>query len=77
MFLFFLLFEDRSEDHKLIQKTMENVTDFDYMLYLMVEGIEANEYFDANRILKLKDKLTSEVGKILDKVILKLKEIEQ
>lgn len=54
---------------------MENVTDFDYLLYLNVEGIDPNEYYDANRILKLKDKLTPEVGKLLDKVILKLKDI--
>lgn len=77
MFLFFLLFEDRSEDHKLIEKTMENVTDFDYLLYLMVEDIDAAEYYDANRILKLKDKLTPEVGKLLDRVVTKLKDIGQ
>jgi hypothetical protein len=54
---------------------MENATDFDYLLYLLVEDIDANEYFDANRCLKLKDKLTPEVGKLLDKVIARLKDV--
>lgn len=44
-------------------------------MYLLVEDIDPDEYYDANRILKLKDKLTPEVGKLLDKVIAKLKEI--
>ena len=59
MFLFFLLFEDHSDNHTLIGKALENATNFDFLVFLMVEGIDANSYFDVNRILKLKDKLTS------------------
>lgn len=45
------------------------------LVYLIVENINPIEYFDANRILKLKDKLTPEVGRILDVIIKKLKKI--
>ena len=56
---------------------MKNITDFDYILYLVVEDLEDPfEYFDANRIWKIKDKFNNpDVGHILDKVIVKLKEV--
>jgi len=57
----------------LIKKTLENTTEFDLLTYLAVEDIDPNEYFDANRMLKLKDKLSPEVGKLLDSVVRKLK----
>lgn len=39
---------------------MKNVTDFDYILYLAVEDLDDPfEYFDANRILKIKDKFNN------------------
>ena len=59
----------------MIYKTLENTTDFDYLLYLLIEDINANEYFTQNKILKLKDKLTHEVGELLDVVIKKLKSV--
>lgn len=37
---------------------MQNVTDFDYLMYLHIEELDPIEYFDINRINKLKDKLT-------------------
>jgi hypothetical protein len=69
-----LIFEDRSENHKLIKKTFDNTTEFDFLAYLLVEEIDdPHEYFDANRMIKLKDKLSPEVGKILDTVVKKFK----
>jgi hypothetical protein len=69
-----LIFEDRSEDHKLIKKTLDNTTEFDFLAYLLVEEIDnPQEYFDANKMLKLKDKLSPEVGKILEIVVKKFK----
>ena len=59
VFLFFLIFEDFSEESALIQKVFNNITDFDCITYLMIEKIQDPlEYYDANRILKLRDKLT-------------------
>lgn len=54
---------------------MENATDFDYLLFLSLEKIEPLSYFDVNRIHKLKDKLTPQVGKLMTTVIEKLKAI--
>ena len=47
---------------------MKNVNDFDYILYLLVEQLEDPfEYFDANRIMKIKDKFNNpDVGRIVD-----------
>jgi hypothetical protein len=55
---------------------MENVTDFDYILYLIIERIDdPGDYYDINRVHKLKDKLIPEVGQLLEKVIIKMKKI--
>ena len=52
---------------------MEKTTDFDFLVYLKTEQIDPNTYYDANKIMKLKDKVVPEVGKIMDTVIRKLK----
>jgi hypothetical protein len=78
MFLFFLLFEDQSEDHELESKVFQNLTDFDFIVYLTIEKIDdPDSYFDANRMLKLKDKLTPQAGQILTKVIKRFKDLAQ
>jgi hypothetical protein len=57
-------------------KVMDNVNDFDYITYLNIEKIhDPGEYYDVNRVHKLKDKLTQEGGTILSKVIAKLKKL--
>ena len=75
-FLFFLLMEDYNEQSKLIENVMVNVNDFDYIAYLIVKNIEDPiEYYDVNRVHKLKDKLTPEVVPCLHKVISSLKKL--
>lgn len=43
----------------MISKTLENSTDFDFLLYMAVQGLDPLTYFDVNRIHKLKDKTES------------------
>ena len=55
---------------------MQSVNDFDYMSFLISEAIEdPSEYYDINRINKLKDKLSHEVGYLLNEIIENLKNI--
>jgi hypothetical protein len=55
---------------------MQQVNDFDYITYLVVERIDDPEdYYDVNRVHKLKDKLTPEVSQFLMKVIANFKRI--
>jgi hypothetical protein len=57
---------------------MQNVNDFDYIAYLIVKNIEDPiEYYDVNRVHKLKDKLTPEVVPCLHKVIQNLKKLSK
>ena len=77
-YLFFLLFEDNSDDHELMIKAFDNCTDFDFRAYLISQGIDdPSSHFDANRVLKLRDKMSApaEVGPILEKVITRFKHI--
>eukprot|EP00347_Sterkiella_histriomuscorum_P010472 403376151 len=75
-FLFFLLFEDKSENEALAQSALAQANDFDYISFLISEKIEdPEEYYDINRTYKLKDKLTPEVGQILTRVISNLKKL--
>ena len=53
---------------------MDNTTAFDYIGYLASQGIEdAREYFDANRDIKMKDRLPMEVHSQLDMVVKRLR----
>jgi hypothetical protein len=54
---------------------MDNTTDFDMLMYLNMEKLNPIEYFDVNKMIKLKDKLTSEVGVHLSTVVDKLKKL--
>ena len=55
---------------------MQNVNDFDYMVYLIVRNIESPaEYYDVNRVNKMKDKLKPEVVPYLTKLIGNLKNL--
>jgi len=66
------LFEDNSDDHLLIKKALENASDFDHLQYLASQGIaKSTEYYDANRCLKIRDKMSSpdEVGPLFDRVL--------
>ena len=45
---------------------LERTNDFDYLVYLKTEQIDPHTYYDANKILKLKDKVVPEVAKIVD-----------
>jgi hypothetical protein len=58
MLLFYLLFEENSENYDLVKLSMENATDFDYLVYIMIQKLDPISYFDATRIHKLKDKLS-------------------
>lgn len=61
-----MIFEDQSENHNLAQKVILQINDFDYISFMLAEKIEdPEEYYDINRVNKLKDKLTSEVGGVL------------
>ena len=41
-----------------MKKCVDNCTSYDYRVYLATQGIEEpSEYYDANRILKIRDKL--------------------
>lgn len=73
MFLFFLLLEDGSDNIKLVQATLDKMTDYDYLLYLMIENIDPYITFDVNKTIKLQDKLSKKVGSLLEKVLNKLK----
>lgn len=47
-------------------------------MYLAMQEIDdPNSYYDANKVLKLKDKQTPEVGVVLEKVIKKFKTLCQ
>ena len=68
--------EDYNDQTKLIDKVMQNVNDFDYVTYLIVKNIEdPSEYYDVNRVNKMKDKLTTEVAPYLTKLVSKLKKL--
>jgi len=57
---------------------MQQTNDFDKIAFLVVEKIEdPSDYYDVNRIHKLKDKLSPEVGQILMKYISGLKKLCQ
>jgi hypothetical protein len=54
----------------LLGRVLQNINDFDYIAYLNLEGIDdPSLYYDVNRVIKLKDKLTQQVGQVLTKVI--------
>ena len=49
-YLFFLLFEDNSDDHLLMSKGLNNTTDYDFVAYLASQDIaKSTEYYDVNR----------------------------
>jgi hypothetical protein len=49
-YLFFLLFEDNSDDHLLMSKALNNTTDYDFVAYLASQDIaKSTEYYDVNR----------------------------
>ena len=57
-FLFFLLFEDNSDEIGLMQQCLDNLTSFDLRVYLSTHNIEdPTSYYDANRIMKIHDKM--------------------
>ncbi|CDW84307.1 UNKNOWN [Stylonychia lemnae] len=69
-FLTFLLFEELSENLQLVQKVFQNANDFDIISFIITKQIgDPSEYYDINKVNKLKDKLSSEVGAILGKFI--------
>jgi hypothetical protein len=54
MFYFFLLFEDLTENDKLMAKVAKNITDYDMIVFLNVEKvIDPESYYDVNRMMKL------------------------
>lgn len=60
-FLFYLLFTDFNDNLKLITKTEKEVVELDFMVYIsqmdrVDESSSVRDYFDINRIMKLKDK---------------------
>jgi hypothetical protein len=74
MFYFFLLFEELTENDKLMTKVAKNITDFDLIVFLNVEKVvDPESYYDVNRMMKLQDKLTSEVGQILEQTVQRIK----
>lgn len=55
---------------------MHQVNDFDYIAHLLVEHIEdPDEYYDANKIHKIRDKLSPEVGGLFQKIVAKFRHI--
>ena len=71
-----MLFEDRSDDLSLLTKTIKNTTDFDFLSYLIVENIaDPASYFDANKVLKLRDKLSPDCGKVLEMTVKRFKSV--
>ena len=57
-FLMYLLFEETSQVHDgMIQKCLSTVNDFDLIQFMNFEEIDdAEEYFDMNRQLQLREK---------------------
>jgi hypothetical protein len=61
-----------------VQKVFQNSNDFDIICFIITENIdEPLEYYDVNKINKLKDKLSLEVGNILVKFINNVKRVSQ
>jgi len=73
-FLAYQLFDESSNaDEQLIETAFKACTDFDFIQFMNLEEIyDAEEYFDMNKQLQLKDKLTTPgLQSILQKVITK------
>jgi len=81
MFIFYLLFEEYTDDADLAKAALKNVrTPFDYLahMYLMDEDVDPVLYYDVNRVIKMKDKFESyESTLVLDQVIENLLEVAQ
>jgi hypothetical protein len=79
-YLFFLLFEDNSDDHLLIKKALNNASDFDCLSYLASQGIEKSTvYYDVNRCLKIRDKMSNpdEIGPLFDQLLDRFKRVSR
>lgn len=72
-FLFYLLFNDFSEKCSLIQQSFENCTDTDFLIYLCDSKLQPDAYFDPNKMMKYREKLTAEVYVVLEKVVQRFK----
>jgi len=71
-----LIFEDFSDNAALISKAYSNSTDFDFVQYLASQGIDQpDDYYDANRLLKIRDRMTSPDTGLLDKVIARFRAV--
>jgi hypothetical protein len=76
--LFFLLFVDNSDDDTLIKRALDNASDFDHLQYLASQGIaKSTEYFDVNRCLKIRDKMSAPegVGPLFERVLERFKRV--
>lgn len=63
----------------MIKKCVKNCTDFDYLQFMNLEEIyDAEEYFDMNKLITLKDKFKDQqVQALLQKVIVKCKSLSK
>jgi hypothetical protein len=69
------LFEEYSEEISLMRKCYDNATEFDFISYLGSLKIDdAEEHFDVNRVMKLKDRMQAvESGPLVELVVARLK----
>lgn len=78
--LFYLIFEDFTENVQVATRAFKNTTSFDYMAFITLHQTSHQKtslrmYFDINRMMKLRDKfeepgVISILENVVDKLIL-------
>ena len=84
--LFYLIFEDFTDNVQAASRAFKNCTDFDYIVFisLMSENQRSNglrNYFDVNRMMKLRDKFDEQdaitiLENVIDRLILISEQVE-
>jgi hypothetical protein len=78
--LFYLIFEDFTENVQAATRAFKNATSFDFMVYISKHprSSDLKKYFDINRMMKLRDKFNSSgVITVMENVVDKLVQVSE